>query len=324
MPAGAHTQPTRPSQPSRDGRFSLDPWLRRIRSAWFVAATLVAACAGPAAHDAGGGRSGALRAIDDAGDTVVLRRPPSRIVSLEPSVTELLFALGDGPLVVGRTRWCDYPAAARAVPVVADAIQPSVEAVAAARPDLVVLYPSESNASAVDRLHALGIAVFQARTDRIEDVPRLAKLLGRLTNRRAAADSVAAAFTAALDSVTVRRVPAPSVFLLVWDQPPMTVGRGSFLSELLSRAGARNVFDDLAASSAPVSIEAVAARNPDLVLTTAASGTPEFARRPEWQVVPAVRARRFIHISGSQFDHPGPRIPAAIAQLSHELDQAGW
>jgi ABC-type Fe3+-hydroxamate transport system substrate-binding protein len=110
------------------------------------------------------------------------------------------------------------------------------------------------------------------------------------------------------------------VLLLVWEQPPMTVGRGSFLSELVERAGGRNLFADVASSSGPVSIEAVSARDPDLILTTAA-GPAAFATRPEWQAVRAVREKRFLAVSGSRYDRPGPRSPAAIRALAARLGE---
>ena len=98
----------------------------------------------------------------------------------------------------------------------------------------------------------------------------------------------------------------------------MTIGRGSFLSELVERAGGRNLFDDVTASAGPVSIEAVAARDPDFIFTTS-EGPAAFARRPEWQVVRAVRERRFIRVSGSEFNRPSPRAPAAIRELAARL-----
>lgn len=99
----------------------------------------------------------------------------------------------------------------------------------------------------------------------------------------------------------------------------MTIGRGSFLSELVERAGAENLFADVAASSGVVSIEAVAARNPDLIFTTA-EGPSAFAGRPEWQVVPAVREKRFLRVHGSEFNRPSPRSPLAIRELTAKLN----
>jgi ABC-type Fe3+-hydroxamate transport system substrate-binding protein len=148
----------------------------------------------------------------------------------------------------------------------------------------------------------------------------VARLLGRLTGHQRGADSVAAVFDTALANATRRaRSSRPKVLLLVWEQPPMTIGRGSFLSELVERAGGENLFADVAASSGVVSIEAVAARNPDLIFTTT-DGPSAFASRPEWQVVPAVREQRFLRVSGSEFNRPSPRAPGAIRYLAARLD----
>ena len=263
--------------------------------------------------------SSSLRVVDDAGDTVALAAPARRVVSLIPAATEMLFAIGAGPLVVGRTQYCDYPPEASAVANLGDGIKPSIEAVLGQDPDLVVLYHSGQNAAVAGRLHELGIPALRLNTDLLSDVPRVARTLGTLTGHRHGADSVIAVFDTALAHAT-RPAPSirPSVLLLVWEQPPMTVGSGSFLSELVERAGGRNVFADVTSSSGVVSIEAVAARNPDLIYTTA-QGPSTFARRPEWQAIPAVRARRFLRVTGSEFERPSPRAPAAIRRLAEQL-----
>lgn len=261
--------------------------------------------------------------MDDAGDTVAVSAPARRIVSLIPATTELLFAIGAGSMVIGRTEWCDYPPAAAAVPNLGDGIAPNVEAVLASHPDLVLLYNSAQNAAVATRLRSLGIPVLRLNTDRLADVDRIGGLLGRVSGRESAADSVAAAFDTALATATTapsgRR---PKVLLLVWEQPPMTIGRGSFLNELVVRAGGVNLFEDVTSSAGTVSIEAVASRDPDLILTTTA-GPAAFADRPEWQAVRAVRERRFLPVTGSEFNRPSPRAPAAIRELTAKLRRAG-
>jgi ABC-type Fe3+-hydroxamate transport system substrate-binding protein len=259
--------------------------------------------------------------VDDAGDTIRLAAPARRVVSLIPASTELLFAIGAGTAVVGRTSYCDYPAAAQAVPDLGDGIKPNIEAVIASRPDLVVLYNSGQNAAVAGRLRELGIAALRVNTDALSSVLRVARILGKLTGHEKAADSVAAVFDTALTSATQPGASRkPKVLLLVWEEPAMTVGRGSFLSELVERAGGENLFADVAASSGVVSIEAVAARNPDLIFTTV-EGPSAFATRPEWQVVPAVRQHRFLHVSGSEFIRPSPRSPQAIRELAAKLNE---
>jgi ABC-type Fe3+-hydroxamate transport system substrate-binding protein len=268
---------------------------------------------------AGARAQAAVTVVDDAGDTVAVHIPAHRIASLIPATTELLFAIGAGDRLVGRTEWCDYPPQARRVDNLGDGINPNLEAILARRPDLVILYNTAQHAAAARRLRDLGVPTLRLATDALSDVDRLAGLFGRLTGHERQADSVGAVFDTALASASMpaagRR---PKVLLLVWEQPPMTIGRGSFLNDLVERAGGQNLFADVPATSGNVSIEAVAVRDPDLILTTSA-GPAAFARRPEWQVVRAVREQRFLHVSGSEFNRPSPRSPSAIRQLAARL-----
>ena len=246
-----------------------------------------------------------------------------RIVSLIPATTEWLFAIGAGAAVVGRTAWCDYPAEASRVPNLGDGISPNLEAIVAAAPDLVLLYASPANQQVADRLRQLGIPAVQLRTDNLVDLDRHLELLGRATGRTGQADALREHIRGELANASgAARPGAPSIFILAWDQPPMTLGRGSFLSEIVERAGARNLFDDLETSSATISIEAVVDRDPDYVLITSADSIPALVGRPEWQVVPAVRERRFVRVHGSEFNRPGPRTPAAIRAMRRAIAAA--
>jgi len=278
-------------------------------------------CAGIVASGCGLGTPppGTTRIVDDAGDTVLVHLPAGRVVSLIPASTELLFAIGAGPSVVGRTAWCDFPAAVVEVPNLGDGINPNLEAILGAHPDLVLLYNSAQNAVAASRLEAVGIPALRLNLDALGDVARIARLLGRVTGHTREADSVVAVYDTALAAATVvgssRR---PKVLLLVWDQPLMTIGTGSFLSELVERAGGANLFGDLQSSSAVVSLEAVSTRDPDVILVPS-DGSPSFPQRPEWRAVRAVRTRRVLTLHGSQFSRPTPRAPAAIRELAQRL-----
>ena len=257
--------------------------------------------------------------VDDAGDTVRLAAAAKRVVSLVPATTEILFAIGAGPQLVGRTRWDDYPADAAQVPDVGDGINPNVEAIMGQRPDLVVMYFSGSNAGAAERLRQLNIPTVQLSVDRLSDVARIARLLGDLTGRSVQGDSVAAATENGVARASVAPDSAgPRILIVAWDQPPMAIGGGSFLSELVVRAGGNNLFGDLTAPSAQVSLEAIVARNPDALLVSS-DGPPAIASRPEWRIVPAVRENRFIHVTSSAFSRPSPRAPEAIEELKRKL-----
>ena len=311
---------SRPSSDSRKmGMIVFGAWHRLpVRSSLLAAICLGALVACQAAEKP----AGEISVVDDAQDTLRLPAPARRIVSLIPATTELLFAIGADSAVVGRTHYCDYPGEARSVPDLGDGIRPSIEAVIASRPDLVLLYNSGQNAAVAGRLRELGVPALRLNTDALSSVPRVAQMLGKLTGHERAADSLTAVFDTALRSATIPPGPhRPKVLLLVWEQPPMTIGRGSFLNELLERAGGENLFGDVQGTDGVVSIEAVAARNPDMIFTTA-EGPAAFASRPEWQVVRAVRNRRFLRVSGSEFNRPSPRSPQAIRELRAKLTEA--
>jgi iron complex transport system substrate-binding protein len=281
----------------------------------------LAACGSLAACRPAGGTSTGLALVDDAGERVRLGAPPGRIVSLNPTTTELLFALGAGPRLVGRSSTCDYPAGAAAVPSLGGGFPPAVEAVLGARPDLVVLYHSAGNAAAAAHLRELGIPVLRLRTDRLRDVARAARVLGEALGTGAAGDSIADRLERELAAErSVRRDSTKLVptLLLAWDQPVIALGAGSFVSELVELAGGRNVFADIAAPSAPVSLEAIAERAPSVVLLVG-SEIPGLERRPEWRTLPAVRAGRLLRLTESSSNRPSPRAPAAVRALRARL-----
>jgi ABC-type Fe3+-hydroxamate transport system substrate-binding protein len=241
-------------------------------------------------------------------------RPAQRIISLLPSFTEILFAIGAGDRVVGRTQWCDYPPAALAVPSVGEGLPPNIEAVMARRPDLVVLYNAGPNVTAAKQLERVGIHTVLIDLNRLEDLGPATRTLGRLTGFEVVAESLATV----LDSLAGRPPPVSTTSLafVVWDNPPIIIGHGSYLDQLAAQAGARNVFSDVAAPSAQVSLETIVARDPQWIAVLSDSAAPPgFAKRREWRAVRAVRDGHFLLLPGSSFGRPGPRSGEAIQQL---------
>ena len=249
-------------------------------------------------------------------------RTSNRIVSLLPSFTEILFAIGAGDRVVGRTTWCDYPPAALAVPSVGDGMPPNVEAVAARNPDLVVLYNSGPNVTAAQQLERIGIKSVLLDLNRLEDLGPATRRLGQLTGLEQRAESLATA----MDSLRYRPLPPPTatVAFVVWDNPPIIIGRGSYLDQLATLAGARNVFADVEKPSSQVSLETIAARDPEwIAVLSDSAATPSFAKRREWRAVRAVRDGRFLLLQGSLFGRLGPRTGQAVEQLRVLIERGG-
>ena len=259
---------------------------------------------------------------DDFGNAVAAGTGtrPSRIVSLSPATTEILFAIGAGSRVVGRTHWDLWPDSARLVNDVGDGIRPNVEAVLARRPDLVVLYASRDDRAAADQLRAAGVTVLALRTDRIADFQRAVRLLGRATGDTARARVSIDTVMRTLDRVraATAALPHPAVFWHVWDAPVITIGGGSFQNELLEIAGGRNVYGGDARPSFQVSMEDVVRRDPAFVLA-GPIGSARIRSSAEWRTVPAVRDGRVLVVDTSLVGRPSVRLGEAAVALARLL-----
>lgn len=264
----------------------------------------------------------AVAVTDDAGRRVLLAQPAKRIVSLSPHATELLFAAGAGARVVGAVSYSDFPAAAARLPRVGDAHALDLERIVALRPDLVVAWLTGNSRQQVDRLTASGIPVFFSDPHVAEDVATSLARLGELAGTVDAARAVAARFGNELQRLSRRyRGAQPvSVFYEIWHTPPMTLNGRHFVSDILARCGARNVFADVPALTPTVSLEAVIAAAPQVIATGAGAEALAFWRgRLE---IPAARNGHLCEVDATRMHRAGPRLVEAAAQLCGCIDRA--
>ncbi|MFN8573827.1 MAG: helical backbone metal receptor [Gemmatimonadaceae bacterium] len=286
------------------------PWIRRHLTMVLV---LTAACGSPRTPP------DHVIARDDFGNQVSVSDSigTARIVSLDPSITEILFALGLGPQLVGRTHWDIATDSSRAVPDLGDGIRPNVEAILAAHPTLVFLYASEENRDAARALQAVGLQVVTLRIDRVAQFQQVTELIGRITRRPERAKQVTDSVLATLARVrqATSGKPRVKVFMLAWQNPLLTIGGGSFLTELVSIAGADNVFADLPAPSPQISFEELVRRNPDAIL-----GGPKTFQAlrddPRWKALPAVRDGHLLLMDTVLVAKPAVRLGEAAVSLA--------
>lgn len=261
-----------------------------------------------------------LAVTDGAGRTVALPRPAQRVVSLMPSVTEWVIAMGAADRLVARTDYDDHPAV-DTLPSVGGGLTPSLEWLAARRPDLVVAWPDAPSRSLVSRLETMGIPVYAAPSETIEEGLATARDLGTLLARGSAASAAVAEVEAGLDSVTAAiadRDP-PDVLFLIGLDPLMAAGPGTFVDQLLDRAGGRNVLADLDILWPQLSLEEVVRRAPEVVLVASVAEPDPLAAlrgRPGWRDVPAVRAGHVHAVDPNRVNRPGPRMDEAAAILA--------
>lgn len=243
-----------------------------------------------------------------------------RIVSLNPATTDLIFALGAGDRVVGRTSWDTHPREVLRARDLGPGIRPSVEAVLDTRPDLVLLYASADNRTSAERLRSAGVETLSLKLDRIGQLDRAARLVGATVGAEGRANAV-------VDTVyaTLRRVRAatatrtrPTAFWHVWDAPLITIGRGSFLHELLEIAGGRNVYEDFASPSPRVALEDLLARDPDVILAGPAGATL-IRTDPRWRAFRAVRENRLHVVDTMLVARPSVRLGEAAVSLARLL-----
>ena len=258
--------------------------------------------------------------VDDYGHAVKLAAPPQRIVSLNPATTELLFAIGAGPHVVGRTQYDFWPDSARLVPSVGAGMRPNLEAVLGRHPDLVVMYASSDDYAAAERLTAAGVATAAFRMNKISDFARIAMLLGRLVGDTTRARTVVDTVTATLDRVrrATESLPRPTVFLHAWEKPLMTLGAGSFVTELVTIAGGRNIYDSLPAPSPVVTLEDVLSKNPQIVLVSPLE-RQMILKSARWQTLPAVRAGRVVAYDTNLVERPSVKLGEGAVSLARIL-----
>ncbi len=265
----------------------------------------------------------AVELTDDRGVSVRLEQPPQRIVTLAPNLTELAFASGAGAAVVGVAAYSDYPAEAARLPVVASSGGIDLERVLTVKPDLVLAWKSGNHMSDVLRLEKLGIPVLVTEPNRLSDVPRMVRLIGRAAGTEPSAEAAARAFEVELAALRDRYREARelTVFYQVWERPLRTIGGAHIIDEMIRICGGRNVFADLDLLAPEVAIESVMAADPDVLLTAGndRTGVPSWARTAKLR---AVREGHVYNVDATLVERSTPRLVQGTAQICDRLARA--
>ena len=298
------------------------PW-----SLWLLLIALVGGCGkSPSATDKkiapGSGGPDRLVHADGLGRRVEVVRRPARIVSLAPSVTEVLYLVGASDRLVGVTIHCDWPTEARKKPKIGDLLNPSAELVLAARPDLVIASTAGNDRSAVLRLGELGLPVFVTAPRTIGGIFETVEQIGRVTGCEAEAAGLVADMRARLDALDRRLSGAPRIraFFITWFEPLLAPGRGTFENEVLSHAGVDSITSAIPEFYPRYSLEQVLARDPQAILAARHEGNPlpDLKALPGWQQLDAVKQGRILLVAEA-LQHPSPRFLEALEDLARRL-----
>lgn len=262
-----------------------------------------------------------LTFTDQTGRPVSLTAPPRRVISLVPSVTEVLFALGAQDLLVGVTDFCDYPAAARLKPRVGGMLAPSLEAMVALKPDLVIATTAGNREETVTQLERLKIPVYLVNPTSVTGVLDVISRLGAVTGHAAQAARLVASLEARIKAVTERvtPLPRPRVLYVLWPDPLIVPGRGALVSELIARAGGDSVTVDGGEAYPRYSLEAAVARAPQVIVLASHGSGQGTISREKWErfaSLPAVKAGRLYSVDGNLLHRYGPRVVDGLELLA--------
>jgi iron complex transport system substrate-binding protein len=286
---------------------------------WLGSLYVHAVAAAPAA-------SVAIAVTDDAGFRVNLKANPQRIVSLAPGATEMLFAAGAGSEVIATVQYSDEPPAAKQVPRIGDVVAVDMERLVALRPEVAVVWPGGGNLAQIEEIARLGIPLYRQQVNSLADLPASLRRLGALAGTSEPAERAARDIEARLARIAQKygNQRHPTVLLQVWNHPLYTVGGKHLMSDALRLCGARNVFGDLQELGPVIDIEAVVARDPDIIVAAAPPGAAAewIADWQRFKTLRAVRNGAVLAFEDVRLTRLGPSVVDATEALCKALGAA--
>lgn len=260
---------------------------------------------------------------DEAGKRVRVPARPARIVTLAPNLTEIVYAVGAGDLLVGNTTFCDYPAEAKQVAKVGDTMQPNIERIVALKPDLILVSTASQLEIFTRQLDERGISVFVTDPHDLEGVFRSIKTIGDLLGRREQAEKLVEALRVRATAVedSVKGLPVVTVFYQVSPSPLWTAGRKSWVTDLIKRAGGKSVTGEVEGEWMRYSDEAALASHPDAIIMASSDSMngEEMKVAPALSKSPAAINKRVYGINGDYLSRPGPRLVEGLEQIARAL-----
>ncbi len=263
--------------------------------------------------------------VDQAGRTVTVPDNPARIISLAPNITEIIFAVGAGDKIVGVSEYSDYPPEAAGIPQVGSYIKPNLEAIIALKPDLVIATADGEKRVEINRLAALGIAVYIINPKTIAGVVATVREIGLLTGRAAEAEETARAMEERIERVRARvaGLPRVSTLLVLNTNPLITVNGNTFQDEMMTAAGGRNIASAERIRYPTLTYEEVVVRAPEVIIMTTMSPDENYrtvaAGWARFNTVPAVKTGRIFVIDSDIVDRPSPRMVQGLEELARLL-----
>ena len=256
---------------------------------------------------------------DDLGRSLTFDRTPTRIVSLAPSITETLFALGAGERIVGVTDYCDYPEEARSKEKVGGLVNPSIEKILSLKPDLIIMTTEGNLKDDFNHLEEFGILLFVTNPRTLNGIYKSITDLGLLTGETGHAGTIVGRMQSRVDSIRALHTRRKKAMLAVSLLPLMAVGRGTFLAEVLDLAGGENIAASTGLTYPTLSREAVLASDPEVLVLPSDIFLPQedlLRLYPEWKDLRAVKNGKVFSVDSDLISRPGPRVIDGLEALN--------
>lgn len=265
-----------------------------------------------------------VQATDDSGHRIALTQPARRVVSLSPNLTELVFAAGGGTQLVGVGRYSNYPAEARKLPEVGDAFAINIEAIAALKPDLILVWRSGTAPRQRERLDVLKVPVFESEIGQINGIADTLLRLGTLMGTSPQAQAAATAQQQRWQQLSARYKGKPTVrvFYEMWHQPLMTLNHEHLIHSALSQCGGVNPFADLPTLTPTISLEAAIKADPQVIVTSNSGLKDVQAQWAPFKQVAAVQRQHIVGMNADLLTRMGPRFVEGAEQLCAAIDAA--
>ncbi|MEW6209252.1 MAG: cobalamin-binding protein [Acidobacteriota bacterium] len=275
-------------------------------------AALLAACQSPAPSP-----ENARVLTDELGRAIRVKTDPQRIISLAPSITEILFALGAGDRIAGVTTFCDYPAETSQKEKVGDTLRPSVEKIVSLKPDLVIISTSSQLEGFLKKLEEIGIPVYINNPRNIDETISSIERIGEVIGLQNESRELASSLRARVQKVRSRADSSdhPRVLFMLGTEPLIVPGRRSFINNLIEEAGGRSVSADADADYPQFSYETALARQPEIIFLQ--SGEDPLPDR--LKATPAAQAGRVYRLDDALLLRPGPRIVDGLEQMAAKI-----
>ncbi|CAN7583771.1 cobalamin-binding protein [Massilia sp. LjRoot122] len=268
--------------------------------------------------------AGAVTVRDDAGNAVTLEKPATRVISMAPHVTEVLFAAGGGSRIVGAVSYSDYPEAAKSIPRIGSNREIDLERVISMKPDLIVAWMHNSSERQIEMVRKLGVPVFLSDPQTLDGIPDNVARLGQLMGTDAVANPAAAELRRQLASLRARYAGRPPVrtFYQVWDKPLYTLSGRHIITDALRLCGGENIFEKLTVTAPVVSVESVLQADPEAVFGTAEKNYGGVKLWKPYATLSATRMDNLFTVDGDLLNRAGPRMITGTAILCEKLELA--